>query len=492
MTRSNRGRARVLAGVLAATLMVGACSNSDDDAAGEETSAPASEAVAETTAAAPETTAAAADTTAAAEEPATDTEAAPDTTVAASERDTFVAIEGVPGVSDTEIKFAAFGTDSNNPLGTCVLTCYSEGIEAYFAYRNAEGGIYGRQLVLAESLDDELGKNLERAQDVAAGDFFGAFSATQIASGWATLSDAGMPLWTWSIHKEGFGSDSIWGYTGAICFDCAKRTVPYLTEKVGGSVIASLGYGVSENSKLCSQQNAYSIEQYGEQIGGATVGYLNDDLPFGLPNGVGPEVTAMKEAGVDVIFTCLDLNAMKTIGEELARQGMDDVVMVHPNTYNQGFVEANADIFEGDYVTTAFPAFEYDTKIESQEKFREFMQAQGSELSELAMFGWINAAQAFNGLLAAGPDFDRESLIAAINAMTADSAEGLIPAIDWTRQHVQPTEADRSSDFAQECFSIVQIQGGKFVPVAEDQTKPFICWSNSTTDYSEPEFTTFV
>ena len=49
------------------------------------------------------------------------------------ERDTFVSLDGVPGVTDDEITFAAIGTRSNNPLGTCILDCYLQGIEAYFA-----------------------------------------------------------------------------------------------------------------------------------------------------------------------------------------------------------------------------------------------------------------------------------------------------------------------------------------------------------------------
>ena len=66
--------------------------------------------------------------------------------------------------------------------------------------------------------------------------------------------------------------------------------------------------------------------------------YVNDNLAFGLPNGIGPEVTAMKDAGVDFVSTCIDLNGMKTLAQELQRQGMDDVVLYHPNTYNQQFV----------------------------------------------------------------------------------------------------------------------------------------------------------
>ncbi len=64
------------------------------------------------------------------------------------DRDTFVEISGVPGVTDDEISFAAIGTRTSNPLGTCILDCYIDGIKAYFAFRNSEGGIFGRDLVL--------------------------------------------------------------------------------------------------------------------------------------------------------------------------------------------------------------------------------------------------------------------------------------------------------------------------------------------------------
>lgn len=475
-------------GLIAVVLLAGACSNSDDDDAGgdstvaETTAAPVTTAAVET----PADTSAAPDTTAAVEAPA-------DTTVPeVSERDTFVAIEGVPGVSDTEIGFAAFGTNSNNPLGTCVLDCYVDGIEAYFAWRNSEGGIFGRQLVVADSIDDELGKNLERAQDIAASDeYFGAFSATQIASGWATLDDAGIPLWTWSIHPESSGRTHIWGYTGAACYDCTSRGVPWLARESGAKVVATLGYGVSENSKLCARANAASVERYSADIGGTTVGYINEDLAFGLPNGIGPEVTAMKDAGVDFVSACIDLNGMKTLSEEMRRQGMEDVVLIHPNTYNQQFVADADGLFDGDFITVGFVPFEYDSGLEAQAKFVEFMDATGSELTELAMIGWINATQAYEGLLAAGPEFDREKVTAARNAMTADSAGGLIPPIDWTRQHNPPAEDDNTNDYVSECFSAVKIVDGALAPIVDDQTTPWLCWSNESYEWSEPVATSF-
>jgi hypothetical protein len=461
-------RGRLLAALAALSLLAAACG--DDDDAGQ----------------APTTTAedGAANPPAAGEDGAAGTDG--------GDGDTFVPIEGVPGVTDTEIAFAAFGTNSNNPLGTCVLDCYAHGIRAYFDWRNEEGGIHGRQLVLRDVIDDELVRNLERAQDIAGSSkYFGAFSATQVASGWGTLDDAGVPLWTWSIHAEGYNRDHIWGYTGALCFDCTARAPVWYAREVGATVVASLGYGISENSKRCASANRASIERYSDDIGGVTVGYFNDDMAFGLPNGVGPEVTAMKNAGVDLVMTCMDLNGMKTLAEELRRQGMDDVVMIHPNTYNQDFVTEAGDLFEGDFVSVSFPPFEYDTGLEMQQKFKEYMGKAGRSLTELAMFGWINAHQAYEGLRLAGPDFDREKVTAARNAITEESAGGLVNPIDWTRQHVPPAEDDNTNDYRQECFSAVRIVDGVFTPVTSDETKPFLCWSNDSYDWSEPVETSF-
>ena len=58
----------------------------------------------------------------------------------------------------------------------------------------------------------------------------------------------------------------------------------------------------------------------------------------------------------------------------------------------------------------------------------EWMDETGAEITEIAMIGWINADLAYQGLVAAGPQFDRASVIAATNEMTEYTAGGLIGA----------------------------------------------------------------
>jgi hypothetical protein len=408
-----------------------------------------------------------------------------------SHRDEFVSISGVPGVSDDEITYSVVGTKNNNPLGTCILDCYVQGIEAYFAWRNSEGGIYGRDLVLGDPIDDELAQNQARALDVISGnDSFGNFQATLLATGWGDLDQAGVPVYAWGINAtEAADRSHIFPSAVIRCADCTGRTASYVAQLAGAHHAALLGYGATENSKTCAQTATRSVETYAEDSG-VDVVYTNDDLAYGLPNGIGPEVTAMKQAGVDFISTCIDLNGMKTLAQELHRQGMDDVTMLHPNTYNQQFVADNADLFEGDYVGVAFRPFEADTEGTEAADFKEWMDRQGDEPSELAMVGWLNASLAFEGLLAAGPEFDRDKVTAATNAMTDFDAGGLIEPINWTEAHTPYTQATRDQDSSDECTALVKIVDGKFETVAP-KDKPWECWSNTDLDWADPTPTNF-
>lgn len=415
------------------------------------------------------------------------------TTDAASARDTFVPINGVPGVSDGEIGFAVIGTGANNPLGTCILACYLDGIKAYFDFRNAEGGIYGRKLVVKQELDDELMNNQAKALEVVSDNqSFGVFNATLVASGWGDLDKAGIPNWVWGIQPADSANRST-NFPSAValtsrCVDCVTHAVPYAVKTAGAKHVAFLAINATENSKKCAEAGKASIEKYSADIGGADVAYYNDSLAFGLPNGVGPEVTAMKDAGVDFVATCLDLNSDKTIALEMQRQGMGDVPMYHPNGYNQQFVDETGGLFEGDFVGVSILPTEASTAGTTLGDFVTWMGKDGKGLSELALTGWTNASMAFDGLLAAGPEFDRAKVVDATNAMTAATAGGLVAPIDWAKAHTPFTEATRPADAPADCMVLLKVENGKFVTVAPAST-PWLCWSGP--DWAEPQFTSF-
>jgi ABC-type branched-subunit amino acid transport system substrate-binding protein len=399
---------------------------------------------------------------------------------------------GAPGVTSTEIRFAAFGTRSNNPLGTCVLDCYVQGIEAYFAYRNSQGGIHGRKLVVSQVEDDELLKDQQAALRVTtANSTFAAFSAAELAAGWSTIAKAGMPLYVWPINPADMnGRDSVFGSASVTCLQCTRREYTLAAEKVGAKRIATLGYGATENSKLCASGAAASIDLYGPKTGQRTA-YTNNSLAFGLPNGVGPEVSAMKKAGVDMIVGCLDLNGMKSLAQELDRQGMGSVPVLHLNTYDQDFVSKAGKLFEGDYVAVSFRPFESAAGSSVLDEYKTWMAKAKAPLTELSMNGWINADLAYQGLKAAGPSFDRAKVIAATNKITSFTAGGLIAPVDWTRQHEAPTPQDPTTHgYKDECISLVKVVDGRF-QVVGPADKPYFCWPGSDTSWSEPRSVDF-
>jgi hypothetical protein len=117
------------------------------------------------------------------------------------------------------------------------------------------------------------------------------------------------------------------------------------------------------------------------------------------------------------------------------------------------------------------------------------MDETGSEITELAMVGWINATLAFDGLLAAGPQFDREKVIAATGSFTDYTGGGLLIPIDWTTAHTPYTAADPDTSVP-ECTAVVRVEDGEFALVTEPDT-PWLCWDAEAEGWTEPEQTNF-
>lgn len=422
--------------------------------------------------------------------PEPEVEPEPEAPMDPEHRHAFVPIEGVPGVNDSEIKVTSIVTISNNSLGTNIAS-YNDGIEAYFNYINATGGIYGRELVLANKRDDQLFQNQPQALAmVEEDDSLAAFVATLLFFGADTLNDAGVPTFGWGIHNEFADRRNIFGHVAPNCIGCIHQLWPWIASQVGATKAGIFGYGNSENSKICAEGTRDSIERYSAEAGGMTVEFFDTSIEFGMAGGIAPQVSEMKDKGVDIIFTCLDLNGMRTIAQELVKQNhRDQVVMYHPNTYNHEFVAANADLFEGDLVFTQFVPFEANVDSNLQDAF--FQYTEGIKLEEQTMVGWLNAHLFYEGLLAAGPEFDRASLVDAVRTFDDYSHDGLTNPIDWSRQIVLPNN-NPDADYQYRCINGVKIVDGAFEQWTGEPGKPWLCWETVRTDWHDPEALTFV
>jgi branched-chain amino acid transport system substrate-binding protein len=401
-----------------------------------------------------------------------------------------VPMAGVPGVTATEIRYAAIGTDSNNPTGTCYMECFLNGVRAHFAYRNSEGGIYGRKLALDTPLDDELGKNLEKAvQVISADDTFGAFSMPIIGTGYAAFHEKGWPLYTYlTDHKTAAGMENLFASYSVACLGaCPRIDYPFVMEATGSKKAAVLGFGVA---KGCVGQAEATFEKYAD-VTDARIAYTNEELAFGLPNGIAPEVTAMKKAGVDLVFGCLDSNTMKALAQEAARQSYDPTLVFYAG-FNQAFFEENASVLDGSVIGTHLRPL-FSTPTPGQKAYRTWMEKSGKPLDENSVHGWIAADLAYKGLEAAGAPLTRAKVIAATNALKGYTADGWINPRDIGRSHEPQTPTDAATHGETPyCMSYFRLADRDFEVLAPGtDAKPYICWPGTTYDYSEPEARSF-
>jgi hypothetical protein len=275
---------------------------------------------------------------------------------------------------------------------------------------------------------------------------------------------------------ESNGFESIFQATGTGCIACPSRLTVQQAILAGATKVGSIGYGVSQASKDCVAGHVEAFAKWGPAVGIEHV-YANSELPFGMANGLGPEVTAMKDAGVDFVITCVDSNGALTLAQELKRQGMTDVHITLPQGYGEPqFVADNADLLEGDIMGVFFHPFEADPGNTMLPIFSEWVNKLGYPINDYVMEGWLNADLAVTGLLAAGPQFDRASIVAATNKITDYTAGGLIVPINWSKQHTAPTIDDPLTNApAFYCSAFVKITGGKF-ELLGDPAKPFFCF----------------
>ena len=150
--------------------------------------------------------------------------------------------------------------------------------------------------MLSKELDDELSQNQVKALEViTANDTFGNFNASQLASGWADLGQGRHPdLRVGDQPGPGLGQTR-----SSATRRCSASPAPPATRldrqaRPGPRRSPRSATASATTRSSAPRPAAASIKQYSDDAGGAEAVYTNDDLAFGLPNGIAPEVTAMK------------------------------------------------------------------------------------------------------------------------------------------------------------------------------------------------------
>ena len=379
-----------------------------------------------------------------------------------------------PGVTADTIRVggvASITNALNAPYGDIF-----KGVKAYFAMQNSKGGIYGRKLEVVSERDDQMTQNLPETQALLTED--NVFAAVGLAtifdfSGADELQKAGIPSFGWNINAD-WNKPNLFGNVGALCLGCSGVEVPWIARELHKKTIGVLAYNV-DDSKKCAEGLKKSFEEFPS----AKVAFYTDSLSFGTTD-FSVEVSKMKDAGVDLISTCMDTNGVLNIAKEARKQGLDAIQYL-PNGYDQAFMKANGQFFEGSIVRVPFVPYESKPRSPGLDEYLRWMEKQGDTPTENTTYGWINAAMLVEGLKAAGPNFTQAKVVAALNKMTDDTADGMIPGIDWTTQHTDPTPPVS-------CAAYVKVVNKKFVPTFVPKGKVYVCFKDKATLSDKPTY----
>jgi branched-chain amino acid transport system substrate-binding protein len=398
-----------------------------------------------------------------------------------------------PGVTDTEIHVGSI-TSKTNPIGGDNVLL-NDGIEGYFDLVNSQGGVWGRQLQLTSKRDDKTVGNLNETQALLAqDDVYAVFESVELFTGAKLLARAGIPAFGWNINAEWAGPPNFFPNIAPICFGktCSSigKALPWIVQQEGKHKVAVIGYDVPQSSDAMTS-GAREIEKFGADVD-AHVVYQDTSLQFGQTD-YSAQVAQMKSKGVDFLATALDFNGDYAIAQEMQRQGiLDQVTFFHPNLYNPDFVAKNAKLLDGGIVMIPVLAVEHAPVPPALQEYLDYARANDMQVTEMTEEGWIAARQFVDALKAAGPDFTWETLVGAWNLQKAYTNAGLVPPIDWTRQHNDPTQSVASRAELQ-CVNFLRIEDGKFVGIYDDGgAEPWVCFHGQQPDtWEQPQNLSF-
>jgi len=376
-----------------------------------------------------------------------------------------------PGVTSKTITVGGVATESNDPTGASLGSAF-DGAKAYFAMVNSKGGVYGRKLVLDPKRDDGLANNRAEVQALLTrDDVFAVLPvAVQLFTGSTLLKDGKVPTYGWYINPE-WGSEhskpgppnfftQIGGYH---CFTCAAASPQtWLPKQLKKHRIGTVAFNVTQSSD-CATGLEHSFKKYPT----AKVVFVDKSLTFGSPD-YSAQVAQMKDKKVDMVITCVDGNGTASLAREMKKQGLN-ATLVMPNSYNADLVKKNAQVLNGAYTFTTYAPFEAKPQSTGMANYMKWLKKTGGKKNENSLVGWINADELVTGLKAAGPNFTRQKVVDATNAITKYTAGGIVAPINWGTAHNKDIE----------CFAIEKVVNGGFTPVFGKKGKPFVCFPST-------------
>ena len=223
-----------------------------------------------------------------------------------------------PGVSSNSITVGTISTQTGTLASNFSSLIYGE--KAYFNYINAQGGVNGRKINYKYQLDDggnpttfnQLANTLINQDHV--------FAVTGVATAFFSpnlFTESGIPTYGYNVTGNWSPQPNLFAAGGSVqYYPAGVPEYAYVARKSQSKPsIAIVAYGIAASSDAC--QSA----ENGLKASGYNVSYV--DLKISYPGStVATDVQRMKQAGVNFVTSCMDVQGNVTMARAIKQYGL--------------------------------------------------------------------------------------------------------------------------------------------------------------------------
>ena len=378
------------------------------------------------------------------------------------------ASSGAPGVTSNSITVGTISTQTGPIASNFSSLVYGE--RAYFDYVNAQGGINGRKIDYKYALDDggsgttfnQLASTLINQDHV--------FAVTGVATAFFAPNyfvEAKIPTYGYNVTGNWAGPKNLFAAGGSVLYYPAEGPeMAYLAKRTHATSIGMLAYGIASSAAGC-QAGAKGLA-----TAGFKVSYT--DFKIGYPGTtVATDVQRMKQAGVDLVISCMDVLGNINLARAVQQYGLK-ASQLWLSGNDKSTLVANESLMQGVYFDIQHVPFSAPTSIYPGLKvYLDAMRKYEPNYvyDEVALQGWESASLFAEGVKLAGKNLTQANLIAQTNKLTAFTAGGLSSPVNWK-------SAGHTGNAPPYCSAYIQAKGTQYVPVFNQGKNVFNCFES--------------
>ena len=331
------------------------------------------------------------------------------------------------------------------------------GVDAFFAYQNSQGGVYGRRLEVAAQDDQfDCGTNKALAEDDITKHFafVGSFSlfdncSSEVLQAHPEVPDIHIPL---SSIAQGlpnnFPAQPVRAGASTGPFQYIKDKHPNAIHKAA-SLIGDVDAAKQAWLNTRNTMSSLGYEFVYERI------FQPTETSFD------PDIVQMQAKGVTLLtLSSADVKTMARVAKAAASQNWHpEVTLLGAAGYDNTLFTLAGDpaALEGDYLYLPTAMYLGEDRADNAEVdlFLTWFDNThpGKNVDLFSVYGWVSARLFVQALQAAGPQATRAGLLAALQQIDNFDANGLL-APGGPASKTPPT-----------CYIMAQVQAGKFVRI---------------------------